>query len=116
MSPTDPGLTPNFLDRVRGSPRLRTVLAAAVPVGFVTLLLFIPYVLLLVHSFWRLQGGSIVHELTLENYRRLWGTPLYPNTILIDRDCKEFHERQGLVEIIAAAGLPMFREIPYERV
>jgi spermidine/putrescine transport system permease protein len=82
VSPTDASLTPTFLDRVRASPRLRTVLAAAVPVGFVTLLLFIPYVLLLVHSFWRLQGGSIVHEWTLENYRRLWGTPLYPNTIL----------------------------------
>jgi spermidine/putrescine transport system permease protein len=82
VSPTDASLTPTFLDRVRASPRLRTVLAAAVPVGFVTLLLFIPYVLLLVHSFWRLQGGSIVHEWTLENYRRLGGTPLYPNTIL----------------------------------
>jgi spermidine/putrescine transport system permease protein len=53
-----------------------------VPVGFVTLLLFIPYLLLLIQSLWRLQGGAIVHELTLENYRRLFGTPLYPNTIL----------------------------------
>jgi spermidine/putrescine transport system permease protein len=58
------------------------VLAALVPVGFVTILLFIPYLLLLVHSFWRLQGGTIVHEFTLENYRRLFGTPLYPHTIL----------------------------------
>jgi spermidine/putrescine transport system permease protein len=31
---------------------------------------------------WRLQGGAIVHELTLDNYRRLFGTPLYPDTIL----------------------------------
>ena len=38
--------------------------------------------LLLVHSFWRLQGGAITHEFTLDNYRRLFGTPLYPNTIL----------------------------------
>jgi spermidine/putrescine transport system permease protein len=53
-----------------------------VPVGFVTLLLFIPYLLLLIQSLWRLQGGAIVHELTLENYRRLFGTALYPNTIL----------------------------------
>ncbi len=50
--------------------------------GFVTALLFIPYVMLLVHSFWRLKAGAITHEPTLENYRRLFGTPLYPDTIL----------------------------------
>ena len=57
-------------------------LVVAVPVGFVTVLLFVPYALLLVHSFWRLSGGAITHEFTLDNYRRLFGTPLYPNTIL----------------------------------
>src|SRR4051794_28780266 len=62
--------------------RLSTALAAAVPVGFVTLLLFVPYVLLLVQSFWQLRGGTIVHHLTLENYRRLIGTALYPETIV----------------------------------
>ncbi|MGH7499658.1 MAG: ABC transporter permease [Gemmatimonadales bacterium] len=62
--------------------RLRAYLAAALPVGFVTALLFIPYVMLLVHSFWRLRGGTITHELTLENYHRLFGTALYPDTIL----------------------------------
>jgi deoxyadenosine/deoxycytidine kinase len=46
-------------------------------------------------------------------FRRL--APLYPNTIVIDRDSKEFHERVGLLGIIRLAGLPMFREIPYER-
>ena len=71
-----------LLDGVRARPWLRTTVVAAVPVGFVTLLLFIPYVLLLVHSFWRLRNGAITHELTLENYRRLFGTELYPNTIL----------------------------------
>ncbi len=73
---------PSVLDRIRARPRLRTAITAAVPVGFVTTLLFIPYVLLLVHSFWRLRGGAITHELTLENYQRLFGTALYPNTIL----------------------------------
>jgi len=72
---------PTLLDRIRARPALRTALAAAVPVGFVTTLLFIPYVLLLVHSFWRLRNGAITHELTLENYQRLFGTDLYPNTI-----------------------------------
>jgi ribosomal protein S15P/S13E len=46
-------------------------------------------------------------------FRRL--APLYANTVVIDRDHKEFHERRGLVEIIKAAGLPMFEEIPYTR-
>jgi len=46
-------------------------------------------------------------------FRRL--APSYPNTIVIDRDSKEFHERSGLLEIIAMAGLPMFEEIPYRR-
>jgi deoxyadenosine/deoxycytidine kinase len=46
-------------------------------------------------------------------FRRL--APLYPNTVVINRDSKEFHERSGLVDIIAAAGLPPFQEIPYRR-
>jgi len=44
-------------------------------------------------------------------FRRL--APSYPNTVVIDRDRKEFHERAGLDDIIRAAGLPPFREIPY---
>jgi spermidine/putrescine transport system permease protein len=73
---------PTWLDRIRARRSLRTAVAAALPVGFVTALLFIPYVLLLVQSFWRLKGGAITHELTLENYQRLFGTDLYPDTIL----------------------------------
>ncbi|MEP7226379.1 MAG: ABC transporter permease [Gemmatimonadales bacterium] len=74
--------SPTLFDRLRSRPVLRTALAAALPVGFVTALLFVPYALLLVHSFWRLRNGTITHELTLENYGRLFGTDLYPNTIL----------------------------------
>jgi hypothetical protein len=37
----------------------------------------------------------------------------YPNAVVINRDRKEFHEREGLLEIIRLAGLPLFREIPY---
>src|SRR6476661_11253607 len=80
--PTPAIARPTWLDRVRARPNVRTAVAAALPVGFVTVLLFVPYVLLLVQSFWRLKGGVITHELTLENYRRLFGTELYPNTIL----------------------------------
>jgi deoxyadenosine/deoxycytidine kinase len=46
-------------------------------------------------------------------FRRL--APGYPNTVVIDRDGKEFHERSGLLEIITAAGLPLYREIPYRQ-
>ena len=39
-----------------------------------------------------------------------------PNTILLDRDGIEFHEREGLLTVIEAAGLPMFEEIPYSQI
>jgi deoxyadenosine/deoxycytidine kinase len=44
-------------------------------------------------------------------FRRLAAS--YPNTVVINRDGMEFHTRRGLTDIIAAARLPMFREIPY---
>jgi deoxyadenosine/deoxycytidine kinase len=46
-------------------------------------------------------------------FRRL--APHYPATVVIDRDNKEFHEREGLLAIIRQAGLPMFGEIPYKQ-
>ncbi|MGE3513258.1 MAG: hypothetical protein AB7N65_30735, partial [Vicinamibacterales bacterium] len=39
-------------------------------------------------------------------FRRL--APLYPDTVVIDRDHKEFHHRSGLLAIIEAAQLPPF--------
>jgi deoxyadenosine/deoxycytidine kinase len=47
-------------------------------------------------------------------FRRL--APLYPNTVVINRDGKEFHDRDGLNYIISAAGLPPFEEIAYTRI
>ena len=44
-------------------------------------------------------------------FRRL--APDYPNAVVINRDRKEFHEREGLLEIIRLAGLPLFQEVPY---
>jgi deoxyadenosine/deoxycytidine kinase len=44
-------------------------------------------------------------------FRRL--APTYPNTLVINRDGLEFHEREGLAHIIRSAGLPPFQEIPY---
>ena len=46
-------------------------------------------------------------------FRRL--APHYPNTILINRDGMEFHDRDSLVAIVTAAGLPPFPDIPYRR-
>ncbi len=46
-------------------------------------------------------------------FRRL--APNYGNTIVINRDSREFHERDGLIGIIEIAGLPMFPEIPYKQ-
>jgi len=57
---------------------------------------------------------NMVRRFTLIDgeFRRL--APLYPNTVVINRDNMEFHGRQGLKAIIEAAGLPMFHEVPYE--
>jgi deoxyadenosine/deoxycytidine kinase len=56
---------------------------------------------------------QMVHRFRLidAEFRRL--APRYPNTIVIDRDNREFHDREGLEYIVDAAGLPPFREIPY---
>jgi deoxyadenosine/deoxycytidine kinase len=44
-------------------------------------------------------------------FRRL--APTCSNAVVINRDRKEFHDREGLEEIIHAGGLPPFHEIPY---
>jgi deoxyadenosine/deoxycytidine kinase len=46
-------------------------------------------------------------------FRRL--APACPNAVVIDRDGIEFHTREGLVRVIAAAGLPPFRDIQYRQ-
>ena len=46
-------------------------------------------------------------------FRRL--APAYPGTIVVERDALEFHTREGLLAVIAAAGLPPFPEIAYEQ-
>lgn len=46
-------------------------------------------------------------------FRRL--APLVENSVLIDRDGIEFHDRAGLEFVIASARLPRFAEIAYEQ-
>ncbi len=48
-----------------------------------------------------------------DEFARLAGE--YQNTVLINRDGTEFHDRAGLDHIIATAGLPPFNDIPYDR-
>jgi deoxyadenosine/deoxycytidine kinase len=59
------------------------------------------------------SAENMVRRFTLIDgeFRRL--APHYPDTVVINRDNMEFHGRLGLKAIIEAAGLPMFREIPY---
>jgi len=61
------------------------------------------------------SAENMVRRLRLidAEFRRL--APLYPNTVVVNRDGMEFHQRSGLLEIIRAAGLPMFRDIAYRR-
>jgi spermidine/putrescine transport system permease protein len=72
---------PSWLDRIRTNRRLRTAVGSFLPVGWVTALLLLPYLFLFAHSFFRLENGALTHHLTLDNYGRLFGTPLYPDTI-----------------------------------
>jgi deoxyadenosine/deoxycytidine kinase len=46
-------------------------------------------------------------------FRRL--APMFPATVVINRDDIEFYEREGLERIIREAGLPGFEEIPYRQ-
>lgn len=59
------------------------------------------------------SAENMVRRFTLIDgeFRRL--ASHYPNTVVINRDNMEFHQRAGLQDIIKTAGLPMFQEIPY---
>jgi len=52
-------------------------------------------------------------QLIDREFRRL--APIYANTVVINRDDMEFHERADLISIITTAALPMFQEIPYQQ-
>jgi deoxyadenosine/deoxycytidine kinase len=59
------------------------------------------------------SAEQMVHRFRMidTEFRRL--APRHANTVVIDRDGKEFHDRAGLDEIIRLADLPPYREVPY---
>lgn len=49
---------------------------------WVAAFLLLPYILLLIHSFWRVSSGIIVHDWNFENYAALFQNPLYFEVLL----------------------------------
>jgi spermidine/putrescine transport system permease protein len=52
------------------------------PLLWVGLFLVLPYALMLVHSFWQVRDGFIVHQWTLQNYAKLFQNPVYVGVLL----------------------------------
>jgi spermidine/putrescine transport system permease protein len=50
---------------------------AVPPVLWVALFLLLPYLLMLLHSFWTVRDGVILHQWNLQNYATLFKNPLY---------------------------------------
>jgi spermidine/putrescine transport system permease protein len=51
------------------------------PLLWVGLFLALPYALMLLHSFWQVRDGFIVHDWTLQNYARLFQNPVYAGVL-----------------------------------
>ena len=47
------------------------------PLVWVSVFLFVPYLLLLCYSFWKVSNGNVVHEWNFENYAQLFKNPMY---------------------------------------
>src|SRR5215472_15872403 len=52
-------------------------IVSAPPLLWVALFLLLPYALMLVHSFWLVCEGFIVHQWSLQNYATLLHNPVY---------------------------------------
>jgi len=57
--------------------RTYKTLVSLPPVLWVGLFLLLPYALMLVHSFWMVRDGVIVHQWNFRNYSKLFENPLY---------------------------------------
>lgn len=67
----------SFGDRVRANPRMRLLLALALPVGWVFFFLFIPYMFLFVQSFWTTIDQKTVPLWNIQNYINIFTKTLY---------------------------------------
>src|SRR5579862_8855037 len=52
-------------------------IVSAPPILWVTIFLLLPYALMLVHSFWLVRDGVIAHDWNLQNYAKLFQSPVY---------------------------------------
>jgi spermidine/putrescine transport system permease protein len=57
--------------------RLYKTLVSAPPLLWVALFLLLPYALMLVHSFWLVRDGFLVHQWNFQNYAKLFQNPVY---------------------------------------
>jgi spermidine/putrescine transport system permease protein len=57
--------------------RLYKALVSLPPLLWVGLFLLLPYALMLIHSFWLVRDGFLVHEWNLQNYAKLFQNPVY---------------------------------------
>ena len=57
--------------------RLYKSVVAIPPLLWVTVFLLLPYALMLVHSFWLVRNGILIHEWNLQNYFKLVHNPVY---------------------------------------
>jgi len=62
--------------------RVYKSLVSLPPILWVGLFLLLPYALMLVHSFWMVRNGMIVHQWNLRNYFTLFQNPLYFEVLL----------------------------------
>jgi spermidine/putrescine transport system permease protein len=61
--------------------RTYKILVSAPPLLWVSLFLLLPYALMLVHSFWLVRDGVIVHHWNLQNYAKLFQNPVYAEVL-----------------------------------
>jgi spermidine/putrescine transport system permease protein len=57
--------------------RLYKTLVSLPPLLWVGIFLLLPYALMLLHSFWQVRDGLLIHEWTLQNYAKLFQNPVY---------------------------------------
>jgi spermidine/putrescine transport system permease protein len=62
------------------NPRLLILLIP--PIIWLSVFLFIPYMVLLINSFWKVDFGTIVHDFSFDNYKKFFTNPLYYGTFL----------------------------------